>query len=70
MAPEYLCELVSIRKSSRTLGSSSQILLHVAMSRLKSYGHCAFTVIKYTYSLENFKSVLKTNLFKVAFTDK
>ena len=27
MAPEYLCELVSIRKSSRKLRSSSQILL-------------------------------------------
>ena len=44
MAPEYLCELVSIRKSSRKLGSSSQILLQVPVSRLKSYGDCAFSV--------------------------
>ena len=42
MAPEYLCELVSIRKSSRKLRSSSQILLQVPVSRLKSY--CVFSV--------------------------
>ena len=42
MAPEYLCELVSIRKSSRKLRSSSRILLQVPRSRLKSYGDCAF----------------------------
>ena len=39
MAPEYLCELVSIRKSSRKLMSSSQILLQVPVSRLKSHGY-------------------------------
>ena len=44
MAPEYLCELVSIRKSSRKLRSSSQIPLQVPVSRLKSYGDCAFSV--------------------------
>ena len=33
MTPEYLCELVSIRKSSRKLRSSSQILLQVPVSR-------------------------------------
>ena len=38
MAPEYLLELVSIRKSS------SQILLQVPVSRLKSYGDSAFSV--------------------------
>jgi len=32
MAPEYLCELVSIRKSSGKLRSSSQILLQVLWS--------------------------------------
>ena len=36
MAPEYLCELVSIRKSSRKLRSSGQILLQVPVSRLES----------------------------------
>jgi hypothetical protein len=44
MVPEYLCELVSIRKSSRKLRSSSQILLQVPVSRLKSYGDCAFSI--------------------------
>ena len=73
MAPKYLCKLVSFRK---------QILLQVPVSRLKSYGDCAFSVAAPTLwnklladgrkasSLENFKSVLKTNLFKVTFTDK
>ena len=40
MAPEYLCELVSIRKPSWKLRSSTQILLQVPVSRLKSYGDC------------------------------
>jgi len=44
MAPEYLCELVSIRKLSRKLRLSSQILLQVPVSRLKSYDDCAFSV--------------------------
>jgi len=44
MVPEYLCVLVSIRKSSRKLRSSSQILLQVSVSRLKSYGDCVFSV--------------------------
>jgi len=62
---------VSIRKPSRKLGSSSQILLQVPVSRLKSYGDCAFNVaaptlwnklpanIRNASSLGNFKSVLK-----------
>ena len=78
MAPK----LVSIRKSSRKLRPSSQILLPVPVSRLKSYGDCAFSVaaptlwnrlpanIRNASSLGNFKSLLKTHLFKVAFTDK
>ena len=52
------------------------------MSRLKSYGDSAFSVaaptlwnklpadIRNGSSLEIFQSVLKTHLFKVAFTDK
>ena len=82
MAPEYTCELVSTRKPSRKLRSFSQILLQVPVSRLKSYDDCAFSVaaptlwnrlsadIRNASSLENFKSVLKTHLFRVAFTDK
>ncbi|KAK2146497.1 hypothetical protein LSH36_604g02000 [Paralvinella palmiformis] len=48
MVQKYLCELVSIRKSSRKLRSSSQILLQVPVSRLKSYGDCAFNVAALT----------------------
>ena len=44
IAPEYLCELVSIRNSFRKLRSSSQILLQMSVSRLKSYGDCECTV--------------------------
>jgi len=82
MAPEYLCELVSNRKSSQKLRSSSQILLQVPVSRLKSHGDCAFSFatptlwnklpanIRNASSLGNLKSLLKTHLFKFAFTDK
>ncbi|KAK2146095.1 hypothetical protein LSH36_632g00025 [Paralvinella palmiformis] len=49
MAPEYLRELVSIRKSSRNLGSSSQILLQMTVSRHKSYGDCTFSVASKYY---------------------
>ena len=77
-----MCELMSIRKSTRKLRSSSQILLQVLVSRLKSYDDCAFSVaaptlwnklpanIRNASSLGNFSSLLKTHLFKVAFTDK
>ena len=41
MAYEYLYELLSIRKSSGKRRSASQILLHVTLSRLKSYDDCA-----------------------------
>jgi hypothetical protein len=82
MTPEYLCELVSIRKSSRKLRSSSQILLQVLVSRLKSYVNCVFSVaaptlwnrlpanIRNASSLGKVETLLKTHLFKVAFTDK
>ena len=82
MAKEYLCELVSIRKSSRKLRSSFQILLQVPVSRLNSYGDCTFSVaaptlwnrlpadIRNASSLERFKSVLEIHLFNVTFSDK
>jgi len=46
--PEYLYGLVSIRKSSRKLRSSSQILLQLPLSQLKSYGDCAFSGVAAT----------------------
>ena len=75
MAPEYLCELVFMRKSSPKLRSSSQWLC-------LSSSDCGFSIeaptfrnrllanIRNVSSLENLKSLLKTNLFKIAFTDK
>jgi len=36
MAPEYLCELVSIRKSRRKLRLSGHIQLQLLVSRLES----------------------------------
>ena len=71
MTPEYLCELVSIRKSSPKLMSSSQKVLQVPVSRPKSYGDCVFSVatptlwnrlpvdIRNMSYLEKLKSVLK-----------
>ena len=81
MAPEYPCELVSIRKSSRKLGSSSQILLQVPVCWFKSYGGCALVLqpplcgigcrqILEMRHLLKILNLLKTHLFKVAFTDK
>jgi len=69
MVPEYLCGLMSIGKPSQKHRSSSQILLQVPVSQLKSYGDCAFSVsaptlwnrlptdIRNALSLENFKSI-------------
>jgi len=74
MAPEYLSELVSISKSFPKLRSSSQILLQVLVSRLKSYGDCEFSIeaptlwnrlladIRNSSPFVNFKSVLKTSV--------
>ena len=80
MAPNYLCEPVSIRKYPQKLRSSNKILLRVPVTRLKSYGDCVFIVtalwnrlpadIRNASSLEQYKHILKTHLFKVAFTGK
>jgi len=80
-APEYLSDLISIKKSSRTLRSSSQLMLHVPASRLKTFGDSAFSVagpalwnklpvdVKNAKSLDHFKSCLKTHLFRIAYTN-
>ena len=44
MAPEYLCEPISIRKSSQILRSSNKILLQVTLSHLKLSGYYAFCI--------------------------
>ena len=48
MALEYLCEQVSLNKSSQKLMSFSQILLLVPVSPLKSYDNCAFSLAALT----------------------
>jgi len=44
MTLEYMCVLVSIRKSSGKLGSSNQLLFQVSVFRLKPDGDCNFSV--------------------------
>ena len=80
--PAYMCDLMSLRRPSRALRSCSQLLLDLPVSRLKSYGNCAFCVagprlwnglpeeIRKSSPLENVKSSLKTYLFRVAFSVK
>ena len=78
-APSYLSELLSKQEYSRTLRSSSQSLLAVPRSKLKSRGDRAFSVagprlwnslplqVRSALTLEHFKSLLKTHLFSMAY---
>ena len=78
-APEYLKELVQEKVNSRTLRSSSELLLNVPKYKLKTYGHMAFCVaaptlwnsipshIRNSKSLTVFKKQVKTFLFKQVF---
>ena len=79
VAPIYLKELLSKYQPSRTLRSKSKSLLSPKPYNLKSYGHRSFSVaapelwnslplhIKNATNLLNFKSELKSYLFKLAF---
>ena len=78
-APLYLSESVGYRKAPRNLRSSSQLLLSVPASRLKTFGDRAFCTsapklwntlpmdIRLDNNLSHFKKLLKTFLFKDAF---
>jgi len=78
-APDYLCSLISIKASARSLRSSKQIMLQVPVSKLKSYGDGSFSVagpvlwnrlpesVKSAKTMDHFKSLLKTYLFDAAF---
>ena len=69
MAPDYLCSLIFIKASARSLRSS----------KLKSYGDKSFSVVgpvlwnrlpesvKSAKTINHFKSLLKTYLFDAAF---
>ena len=78
-APEYLAELLHEKVNTRTLRSSSELLLAVPNYKLKTYGLNAFSVaaptlwnnlpsqIRNSKSLSVFKKQVKTFLFKQAF---
>lgn len=74
--PDYSTELLHQHAPVRALRSTSQLLLDVPTSRLKTRGDRAFSVaalilwkalpfhIRAAQTLENFKSLLKTHLFE------
>ena len=80
LAPNYISELLHYRTSSRSLRSSSQRLLSIPRTSLKTYGDRAFSVagprlwnklpllLRSSNTLTVFKKNLKTYLFKFAFS--
>ena len=78
-APEYLCDLVTLRRPDRHLRSSAQLVLDVPKSRTKMYGDRAFSVaaprlwnalpvpLRLEKSYETFKRKLKTYLFQKSY---
>ena len=76
LAPAYLSSLLAYYHPTRTLSSSSKQLLQIPKCRLRNFGENAFShfgpkiwnslpvEIKYAKSVEQFKSKLKTYLFK------
>ena len=79
MAPGYISELITIYKPSRNLRSSSDNLLVVHSSNLKTYGARSFSIaapllwnslpkdIRFAKTLAEFKGNLNAYLFKKAF---
>ena len=81
MAPDYITELINVRKHRRySLRSNSGIIIsHPVGKMLKSFGDRSFSVAAPTLwnklpanlrnisSLSTFKSCLKTYFFKLAF---
>ena len=81
LAPLYLQELIQEYKPTRNLRSSSKLSLVFATVSTLTYGHRSFSKasaelwnnhpmhVKNCKTLYQFKSSLKTHLFKVAFDD-
>ena len=79
LVPTYLSELLRYSNSPRLLRSSSQNFLAVPRSRLKTYGDRAFSAVaprlwnqlppelRGVTSVDQFKTRLKTHLFKLAY---
>ncbi len=80
LCPQYITDLLTPYSAPRSLKSSSQRLLSVPHSCLKTKGDQAFSVaaptlwnnlpshIKSCSTINNFKSNLKTHLFSLAFS--
>ena len=80
LAPAYISELLQHCTSSRSLRSSSQRLLSIPRTSLKTYGDRAFSAagprlwnglplsLRSSNTLTVFKKDLKTYLFKFAFS--
>jgi hypothetical protein len=78
-APLYLAELIHLYVPARSLRSGQQSQLDQPKSTMKKYGDRAFSVcgpklwnnlpseIKNAESVDSFKRLLKTHLFKVAY---
>ena len=79
LAPSYLSELLSYTNGPRLLRSSSQNFLTVPRTRVKTYGDRAFSAaaprlwnqlppeLRSVTSVDQFRSQLKTYLFKLAY---
>lgn len=78
-SPVYISELLSYSNPNRLLRSSNKCLLQVPASRTSSHGDRAFSIsaprlwntlpldIKKAESVQTFKKLLKTHLFKIYF---
>ena len=76
VAPDYLQELVQVYHPARSLRSASELRLQVPRCNSATYGHKSFKVVAATKwnslpasirdspSVNSFKRVLKTHLFK------
>ena len=79
LAPAYLCDLITVKRSTRCLRSSAEINLSIPKTRTKTYGDRAFSVaaprlwnalpnsLKAELSFNSFKRNLKTHRFKKAY---
>ena len=79
VAPQHISDLMTRYKPARTVRSSNKLLLQVTCYRLKTYGYKSFKVsasvlgnslpftLKKSIPANNFKSSVKTFLFKQAF---
>ncbi len=79
LAPEYLSDLLELYNPPRSLRSGSNLNLRVPTTRLKTYGDRSFSKcaavlwnplpmhIKSASSLDSFKTLLKSHLYKDSF---